>query len=71
MRTKKDIIAYNLFRYIAQRAGYLAIENGIPAPSVRRILAELVAEGRATVGKDIFGFHGYLATKPARQARRA
>jgi predicted ArsR family transcriptional regulator len=70
MSTDKDRIHYSLFNYIAQRADYLAKQQGIPAPSVRRILSELVTAGRAKwVAKDLFGAPGYLATN--RRVRRA
>lgn len=70
MSTQKAVIHHRLFNYIAQRADYLAKSEGFPEPSVRRVLAELVAEGRAKfVKRDMFGSPGYLATK--QQARRA
>lgn len=72
MSTDKQIIEYSLFRYLAQRSTYLARVNGIPAPSVRRILGELVAEGKAKfVAKDLFGYPGYLTTRTRQQARHA
>lgn len=71
MSTQKDIIHYSLFHYIAQRADYLARVNDIPAPSVRRILQELVAAGRAKfTSKDLFGAPGYLATRVRAVRRR-
>lgn len=72
MSTQKDLIHYTLMYYIAQRAGYLARVTGVPTASVRRVLAELVAAGRATyVKKDLFGAPGYLAVKQSRASRRA
>lgn len=66
MSTQKQIIYYSLFNHLAQRADHLARTNDIPAPSVRRILQELVAAGKAKfVRKDWFGFPGYVATKQA------
>lgn len=64
MSTQKDIIHYSLFQFLAQRSTYLAKLNDIPAPSVRRILAELVKAGRAVyIKKDVFGYSGYIATR--------
>jgi hypothetical protein len=72
MFTQKERIRYELFHYIAQRSDYLARLTGIPAPSVRRVLAELVAAGRAKfVTKDQFGFAGYLATGRSHRGRHA
>lgn len=68
MSTDKDIIHYHLFQFIPQRADYLAKQQGIPAPSVRRILQELVAAGRAKyVRTSPFGGPGYLATRSSRR----
>lgn len=64
MSTDKDLIASTLFRYVAQRAPYLARITKLPTPSVRRILAELVAEGRAVyVKRDLIACPGYLALR--------
>lgn len=69
MSTQKDIIHDRLFQYIAQRYDHLSDITGIPAPSVRRVLQELVADGRARwVAKDLFRSPGYLRTKQGRHA---
>jgi hypothetical protein len=62
--TDKELVHYSLGTYVAQTAPGISDMEGIPQPSVRRILRELVAAGRVQFIKaDLFGFPGYVRVR--------